>query len=170
MSKQNNIIIRNATQQDIPSIVKVNHLSQRTENLNGLIQKRTKEEFKKLMKLCKHIVAAEKDGIIIGYTTILDESAPYLENEIFSFYPKHYSNFVFIDQVATHPDYRRMGIAKQMYEFFIKNEPKRILVDFLVEPRNPESIAFHERMGFKSIQDFIHLKNGMVAEVYEYYK
>jgi L-amino acid N-acyltransferase YncA len=61
-----------------------------------------------------------------------------------------------------------MGIAKAMYNAFLSSEKKRILVDFLVEPRNNESMVFHESMGFKSIGDFIRLKNGMCAEVYEY--
>ena len=168
LMNKKHIYIRDATEKDLAGILTVNCLSQRTEKANGLIQKRTKEEFQKLLRICKRFIIAESEGKIVGYVILLDERAPYPENEIFSFYPTRYHSFIFIDSVATHPDFRRQGVASAMYKAFLSKEKKRILVDFLVEPRNPESIGFHEHLGFRSLKDYIHLKNGMTAEVYEY--
>lgn len=162
------ISVRRAGPEDIDGIISVNLSSLRTEKTNGLIQRRSREEFEKLLSISKYFVVARSEGRIVGYVTVLDESAPYLENEIFSFYPEKYDNFVFIDQVAVHPDYRRRGVARAMYASFLFSEKKRILVDFLVSPRNPESINFHKSIGFESIHDFIELTNGMRAEVYEF--
>ena len=162
------LLVRAASEKDLDGIVKTNRLSLRTEKTNGLIQERTRREFAKLLAISKYFIVTESNGEIVGYAIILDEDAPYSENEIFSFYPIKYKNFVFIDQVAVRPDHRRKGVAKAMYGRFLSSEKKRVLVDFLVEPRNDESMAFHEAMGFKSIGDFIKLKNGMRAEVYEH--
>jgi predicted GNAT superfamily acetyltransferase len=167
-AQKTSVSVRRATTKDLEGIMEVNVLSMRSGSANGLIQKRSKEEFEKLLRISKYFIVAESGGEIVGYVVVLDEGAPYPENEIFSFYPKKYKNFVFIDQVAVRPDCRRMGIAEAMYGYFLLTEKKRILVDFLVEPRNHESIAFHEAIGFESIDDFIQLKNGMRAEVYEF--
>ncbi len=165
---KNPIVYREAKESDLEGVIKVNHLSQRSKKTSGLIQKRTLKDFHKLFDISKRFIIAEQNGVIIGYVIVLDESAEYLENEIFSFFPKNYDNFVFVDSVAVHPDFRRKKVAKGMYNRFLSEEKKRVLVDFLIKPRNSESISFHESMGFKSIGDRINLKNGMVAEVYEY--
>ena len=164
------INIRNAKETDIKGITEVSRRSQRTSQESGLIQQRTESEFCKLLGIARHFLVAEKGATIAGYIIILDESANYNENEIFSFYPLHYQGFVFVDQIAVHPAYRRAGIARKLYETCVKSEHKRILLDILISPRNQDSIAFHEAIGFAPLGDIIHLKNGMEAEVYEYKK
>lgn len=166
---ESEIKIREAYESDIVQIIKVNRASLKTDDVNGLIQERSYNDFLKLMRICKHFLVAEINNRVVAYAILLDEEAPYPENEIFSYYPIKYSNFVFIDQVATHPDYRRKGVARKLYEKLLANERKRILADFLIAPLNHESIAFHKRLGFRSIGDKINLKSGMIAEIYEYH-
>jgi uncharacterized protein len=160
------VLIRDAQKEDLDGIVEVNRLSQYNEKANGLVQQREKEEFQKLLRISKRFIVAKHNGKIVGYLILLDETALY-KNEFFSFYQKKYKNFVFVDQVATHPAHRRKGVARAMYGAFLPLEKKRILLDILIKPRNPESIAFHASLGFKPTGDCIHLKSGMCAEVYE---
>src|SRR3989338_2362774 len=158
-----NMKIRNATIDDIIEIIKVNRSCLITEGGNGLIQARSREEFDRVLQLSKYFFVAESDNKVIGYLTVLDESTDFLDNEIFSFYPKHYKNFVFVDQIAVHPDYRHSGVAKKLYEKLVSAEKnsdnKRIILDVLVKPVNYTSINFHKAIGFKSLGDIIHLKN-----------
>ena len=57
---------------------------------------------------------------------------------------------VFIDFIATHPEYRSMGIGKKLIEFICENlEYKYISLDVLT--KNLRAKAFYERMGFKTI-------------------
>jgi len=92
------IEIRDANFEDINGIMKINHSLAYPKQKNGfLIQKRTTKEFEKLLGLCKYFLVAEGDGQIAGYLTALDNSADYLENELFSFYAENYETFTFVD-------------------------------------------------------------------------
>ncbi len=163
------ILVRNAKLKDLPGVVKVNHSLHYPERKDGfLIQKRPVEEFKKILGICKYFFIAEVGRRVVGYLIVMDETADFLDNEIFSFYVGRYKNFVFIEQIGVLPDYQRRGIGRALYKKLLEIERKRVLVDFMIKPRNSQTISFHKTIGFKSIGDIIHLKNGWKARVYEF--
>jgi ribosomal protein S18 acetylase RimI-like enzyme len=57
----------------------------------------------------------------------------------------------YIHFVRVHPDYRKQGIGKQLYnEFFhIVKKNGRNIVRCVTLPVNKVSIAFHKKMGFE---------------------
>lgn len=64
-------------------------------------------------------------------------------------------NFIYIDQVAVHPQYRDRGMAESMYkdlENYALTRKIHILVcevNFI--PRNAVSLSFHKKLGFREI-------------------
>lgn len=80
---------------------------------------------------------AEEDDKIIGF--------------LVGFISQSYSNEAYIHFIGIHPDYRKTGIAKQLYEMFFNIISKRGCnkVNCVTSPVNKGSIAFHKRMGFK---------------------
>jgi predicted GNAT superfamily acetyltransferase len=57
---------------------------------------------------------------------------------------------VVVKQVCTHPDWRRRGIAGQLYRAVLKHEGDRQVVAAVVsDPPNPASERFHHAMGFE---------------------
>ena len=162
------IPIRNANRDDLTEIMKINHAVAYPEKKDGfLIQKRSIEEFQKLLKLSKYFLVAEAEGKIAGYLIALDETADYLENELFSFYAKNYEKFTFVDQIAILPECQGRGIGTKMYKKIRESESKRILIDIFLKPKNNQSIAFHEKLGFKFADEIINLKNGFESGVWE---
>ena len=79
---------------------------------------------------------AEEDGKIIGF--------------LVGFISQSYSTEAYIHFIGIHPDYRKTGIAKQLYEMFFNIVNKRgcITVNCVTSPINKGSIAFHKKMGF----------------------
>ena len=162
-------IVRDAKREDLPAILKINNSLSYPKNKDGfLIQKRSLEEFEKLFHISKHFLVSEIDGKVIGYLIVLDESADYLENKLFSFYVNNYDAFVFVDQIALLPEFHGKGIGKALYKKLFESEKKRLLLDIFFKPKNQQSISAHEAIGFKFIGDIIKLENGFEAGVYEY--
>jgi len=58
----------------------------------------------------------------------------------------------YIHFVGIHPDYRKRGIGKQLYERFFDTVRKRGCdsVRCITAPINSGSVAFHQRMGFQA--------------------
>ncbi|AEH47921.1 GNAT family N-acetyltransferase [Parageobacillus thermoglucosidasius] len=80
---------------------------------------------------------AEKDGKIVGF--------------LIGFLSQTYPEEAYIHFVGVHPDYRKHGIGKRLYnEFFhIVKKNGRSIVRCVTSPVNKVSIAFHTKMGFE---------------------
>lgn len=72
-------------------------------------------------------------GFLVGFVSQTDPSVSYI----------HF--------VGVHPDYRRQGVAKQLYEMFIVEARRRGCrqARCITSPSNVGSIAFHRTMGFR---------------------
>jgi predicted GNAT superfamily acetyltransferase len=160
--------IRPATATDLEHLVPINHTLQYPERQGSfLVQKRQKEDFEKLFSISRHFLVPEIDGKVVGYLTVLNEDADYMENEIFAYFANNYDNFVYVDQIAVDPSIQHQGVGRALYEALKEIETKRILLDVFIKPDNAGSIAFHESCGCVGLGSNITLKNGNRARVYE---
>lgn len=57
----------------------------------------------------------------------------------------------YIHFVGVHPDYRKTGMGKELYERFFDEMKvrERYVVRSITSPKNEESILFHQRLGFE---------------------
>jgi GNAT superfamily N-acetyltransferase len=80
---------------------------------------------------------AEDDGQIAGFLT--------------GFLSQTFADEAYIHFVGVHPDHRRQGVGRALYERFFETmrEHNRSLVRSVTAPINKDSIAFHARMGFQ---------------------
>jgi ribosomal protein S18 acetylase RimI-like enzyme len=81
-------------------------------------------------------VVAERDGRLLGFLVgIISPSAP---------------DQAYIHFVGVHPEARKYGLARTMYEHFfqVARGADRHTVGAITSPVNEGSIAFHRRMGF----------------------
>jgi ribosomal protein S18 acetylase RimI-like enzyme len=80
---------------------------------------------------------AEKDGKIVGF--------------LIGFLSQTYPEEAFLHFVGVHPDYRKNGVGRQLYnQFFdIVKKNGRNIVRCVTSPVNKVSIAFHTKMGFE---------------------
>ncbi|MDQ0416683.1 GNAT superfamily N-acetyltransferase [Croceifilum oryzae] len=60
----------------------------------------------------------------------------------------------YIHFVGVHPDYRKEGLAKKLYEEFFKivKEKNCRMIHCVTSPINQVSIAFHHKMGFSMVE------------------
>ena len=162
------ITLRPAVTADLEHLVPVNHALQYPERGGSfLVQKRQTEDFEKLFSISRHFLVPEIDGKVVGYLTVLNEDADYLENEIFAYFVNNYDDFVYVDQIAVDPSVQHHGVGRALYDALKEIETKRILLDVFIKPDNAGSIAFHEACGCVGLGKNLTLKNGNMARVYE---
>jgi ribosomal protein S18 acetylase RimI-like enzyme len=79
----------------------------------------------------------EKDNQIIGFLT--------------GFWSQTFANEAYIHFVGVHPDYRKQGVGRALYERFYETVKQHgcKVVRCLTGPTNKRSIVFHTRMGFQ---------------------
>lgn len=96
-----------------------------------------------------------------------DETAPY-DNPNFNWLKARFERFVYIDRVVVAVNGR--GHARALYEELMEAAKgagqERLVCEINVEPPNPGSVAFHEKMGFREVGR-AKLDNGKVVAYFE---
>jgi len=94
---------------------------------------------------------SEAPDSVAGFMLALDENASY-DSVNYRFFQQHYPEFLYVDRIVVSPDYKRLGIGKRFYQRLFDqagNRPVTCEVNLL--PANPDSLAFHTRLGFKQV-------------------
>ena len=91
-----------------------------------------------------------------AFLIAFDQDAPY-ENANFAWMKARFDRFVYIDRVVVAETHQRQGLARQLYEDLIREARAagypRITCEVNADPPNPQSDAFHARMGFEPVGD-----------------
>lgn len=89
-----------------------------------------------------------------GFLIALDQTAEY-DSPNFLWVKARYERFVYLDRVAVAASARRQGLARALYEdlFAAARDTGHdaITCEVNIEPPNPDSHAFHTRLGFTEI-------------------
>jgi uncharacterized protein len=99
----------------------------------------------------------DRDGGLAGYLIAFADTAPY-DGEEFQYFQRHLERpFLYIDQVAVSPRYRQRGVARALYDSLASNPGLAAAVkrccEVNVDPPNPGSMDFHQRMGFERLAE-----------------
>ncbi len=126
----NNITIRHAEPSDYQPIISVLNDWWGGRNMSDMLPKLFFVHFRETS------FVAESEGKIVGF--------------LIGFLSQTFPDQAYIHFVGVHPDYRRRGLAKDLYGHFIRIAQKHRcrVVRSLTSPVNKLSIAFHLGMGF----------------------
>lgn len=113
----------------------------------------TPERLAALVDMAWYAKAAGNEG---AFLIAFDQSAPY-ENANFAWMKQRFDRFVYIDRVIVAHTHRRQGLARRLYDDLIREARAgtypRITCEVNADPPNPQSDAFHARMGFEPVGD-----------------
>lgn len=102
-----------------------------------------------------HLVAVDAAGAVVGYLLSFPRESGYDDSEINELRRRLAEPFCYICQVAIEPAFRGRGIGRAFYEAVAEAARARgarlLCCDVNLAPANPESLAFHHRLGFERL-------------------
>lgn len=110
------------------------------------------EEFRNLIeqKASNTWVARGRDGIL-GFVVVMDQDANYGSLN-FQWFKARYPRFLYVDRIAVVSSARGMGVGTALYERVFRearnSKCELVTCEVNLHPPNPESIRFHEALGF----------------------
>jgi len=88
-----------------------------------------------------------------GFCWVLGPGMPYASLN-YGWFSRQYSEFVYLDRIAVHADFRRFGIGRGFYDALVEqftNSHPVLLCEVNVRPRNETSLKFHHSIGFREV-------------------
>lgn len=97
---------------------------------------------------------AEVDGEPAGFLMAMAPEVDY-DSKNFLWFRERFSNFAYVDRVIINPEFRRRGIASDLYkDLFKKTRGIPTVCEVAISPLNADSIPFHEGLGFREVGKF----------------
>ena len=89
-----------------------------------------------------------------AFLIAMDETAVY-DSPNFLWFRERYARFLYVDRIAVAVEQRRQGLARRLYDDVMRlgraaGYPM-LCAEVNLDPPNPASIAFHERLGFDAV-------------------
>jgi predicted GNAT superfamily acetyltransferase len=148
VSRSSLISIRDIGAEDFREVLRIN------EDSSPAVSELSAAEVERLAVDASLAWVVVADGAVIGYLIGYVKSDAY-GGEEFAWLKQRLPGFVYIDQVALAPAYRRQGIGGRLYselELWGRRRQYACLTcEVNLVPPNPESMAFHRRQGFVEI-------------------
>ncbi len=108
------------------------------------------------------LLVAVRDGNVAAYLIAFRPEAAY-EGTCFQWFREHHPRSLYIDQVAVGSDWRRSGVASELYtalEIAAREHGLDALTcEVNLDPPNPQSMAFHSVLGFREVAT-LHVPDG----------
>ncbi|WP_129648070.1 GNAT family N-acetyltransferase [Peristeroidobacter agariperforans] len=144
------LTVRTATERDLDAIILVNEAGR--PHVASLDHR----ELQRLHSLGAQLFVAESSRASVrGYLIAFSHLHDYDAEEFQALRRRIDCSFLYIDQVAVHPDVRRAGGGLLLYEaahrFARIHNLEKLCCEVNLEPPNPRSLAFHEKAGFSPL-------------------
>ncbi len=110
-------------------------------------------EVARLAELAEAALVAEVDGSFAGFCWVIGPAQPYGSLN-YGWFSNQYDEFVYLDRIAVHPDFRRYGIGRAFYDTLVQQFTGAwpvLLCEVNLRPRNDASLHFHHSIGFREV-------------------
>ena len=93
---------------------------------------------------------------ITGFCLVMGPGADY-DSVNFTWFAQRYERFIYLDRVVVDPAHHGQGLGRALYEEVITRaqsimpEAEQFCLEVNLRPRNDQSLAFHDRMGFTEV-------------------
>lgn len=102
---------------------------------------------------CVHWVV-EHHGEVVAFLLAMDESAAY-DNDNFRWFAARLPRFVYVDRIVVDRGTAGRGVGRSLYAALADWARARgvdaVVCEYNLDPPNPASQAFHDRLGFREI-------------------
>lgn len=114
---------------------------------------RAEHSFPRFVESAAWAPVAVRDHKPIGFAILFLPGSTY-NSENYRWVAARYTRFLYLDRIVVEPAHRGQGIGRALYENAIEFGRRRapiLTCEVNEDPPNPESMRFHEKLGFKPI-------------------
>lgn len=144
---------------DIPRLVELNDAASPAVPITSAA------DMASLLAVAGFTLAARHEGQLVGFLIGMRAGAEYA-SENFRFFTARSSDFLYIDRIVIDASRRGAGTGRALYEAVLQRARaegvSEVTCEVNLDPPNPESLAFHARMGFERVGEQ-ETKNGSVT-------
>ena len=132
----------------------------------------TPHEFAELLNraLFARVAVTESDNTGVGFIICLGPGGDY-DSPNYRFFESQSRPHLYNDRIAIADGFRGRGLGRALYEssfaFARDHQLNRVTAEVNVQPPNPGSLAMHDRLGFRPIEDRTDPRNGKVVRMLE---
>ncbi|MGG6463573.1 GNAT family N-acetyltransferase [Solilutibacter silvestris] len=141
-------LIRDATKEDFASIVRLNE----AEVLQTSPMSQERLQF--LADISSYFKVMEYESSASAFLLAMGPNAPY-ENDNYSWFASRFKDFMYVDRIVVGPKLAGRGAGSKLYldlfNFSRSHGLKTIVCEYNIEPPNPASKAFHDKLGFREV-------------------
>lgn len=117
----------------------------------------TREEIAELVTTASLAVVAETEpGRPAGFLLAMDPGVDYA-SENYRWFAARSDSFVYVDRIVVGEAHRSAGIGRALYDVVFSRARefgrREVACEVNVRPANPESLAFHGRLGFTKLEE-----------------
>ena len=113
---------------------------------------------------CDVALVAEDDGAVVGFVLALAPGSDYA-SENYAWFSARRPGSLYVDRVVVAPAASGRGVGRTLYDAVVARAAelglRTVTCEVNLDPPNPESLAFHARMGFERVGEQV-TKGGTV--------
>jgi hypothetical protein len=140
--------IRDAQASDFAAILALN------EESVHFLSPLSAERLQALHRSAVYHKVIEAGGGIAAFLLAFREGTPY-DSPNYLWFVERYPRFLYIDRIVVAPAHRGAGFGAMLYDDIAavaaRTGTQWLTCEFDIEPPNPGSMRFHERMGFREV-------------------
>ena len=143
-------VVRNIENADLQRVLEINNAN--TPGVSEL----TKDELQSDLNNSLHALAIDNEqGDLCAFCITFDPSAPDAGDN-HRWFAERYKSFVYLDRIAIDSNHQNRGLGALLYqsvEQHMLNSAEHTLLccEVNLEPPNPGSLRFHQRIGFAEV-------------------
>src|SRR6187402_2887725 len=146
-----NFRLRVMREADLPEVLELNNAAVPAMNLL------TAEELATVFAMCDvRLVATDRNHRLLAFMLSMGMGQPYA-SENYAWFEARGIRHQYIDRIVVSPLAKGTGIGRALYESVFERARERgaseITAEVNLRPGNPGSVAFHEKLGFRQLEE-----------------
>lgn len=138
-------MIRPATISDTEAVLALNNAALPAVTITS------RAEIKWFLEQATFFWVLEHANSIAGFLIVLGEGIAY-DSDNYRFFSSHYETFDYVDRIVVKESERGKGYGVQLYrKLFTEANSSVVTCEVNLDPPNPHSYHFHEKLGFKEV-------------------